>query len=279
MVEIRRGTGISGAGGGTLSERLPWLEPVEDEDDDGRGGGHGDPGDGPDGYGGVVLAGIAVLVAIALVTAGIVWFRHHRAATADIGEVIHPEPGPYKVKPPNPGGLDTQSVGAVAAGTSAGEDIDSVLDLNAVPETPMATRAARPVAGRQSPAAPRVPPPPSDPLPASAPVRQAGAAPPKPPAAAPVAVAEATAPPLPEGAGAGGSIQLGAFSTEPKAKAAWKGLSSRFAFLKEMIPVVSAVDAGGTRLFRLRASGGPMPAARLCAQLKVAGETCAVVGG
>lgn len=274
MVEIRRGTEISGGAGPatgdpvtrTGGDRLPWLEPVEDEDDAGYGGGYdADGAHEGGGYGGVLLAAIGVLAAIALVTAGIVWFRHHRAATADIGEVIHPEPGPYKISPPHPGGLDTAGVGAVAAGTSAGEDIDSVLDLSAVPETPVITRVPPKPGGRRSAA----------PSPSSPPAPQVAIA--APPAAS--APSPAASPPEVAASGAGGAIQLGAFSTEAKAKAAWKGLSARFAFLKEMTPVVSAVDSGEAKLFRLRATGGTAPAARLCAQLRVAGETCAVVGG
>jgi len=284
MVGIRRGS-EDGASGG--SDRLPWLEPVEDEDDGDYSTYGEEPGGG--GYGGVMVAVLGVLIAIAVITAGIVWFRHHRAATADIGETIHPEPGPYKIKPPNPGGLNTEQTGVVAAGTSAGEDIDSVLDLNAVPETPIAKRAkpgekpAQPV-----PAAPAQPqqslsqmpipvkPAPVPVPPAAKPVPEAKApskaAPP--PAAKPVPVKEP-----PATSGGGSTVQLGAFSTEAKAKAAWKTLSSRFRYLQEMTPVILPVQSGDTKLFRLRASGGSTPAGQVCGQLRIAGETCAAVGG
>lgn len=274
MVGIRRGTEISGGAGspsGGGGERLPWLEPVEDEDEDGHGAGYGAEREAPGGYGGVVLAALVVLAGIAIVTAGVVWFRHHRAATADIGEVIHAEPGPYKVKPANPGGLEADEVGSVAAATSAGGDIDSVLDLSAVPEAPV----ARAKAGGKGTAAPAPAAPAPAPVAAAPAPVAAKAPPPKPAVANPAPIEVADAAP----GGGGGAIQLGAFSSEAKAKAAWKSLAARFAFLKEMTPVVSAVESGEGKLFRLRASGSSEPAARLCAQLRVAGESCAVVGG
>ena len=80
-----------------------------------------------------------------------------------------------------------------------------------------------------------------------------------------------------EKAGGGGTIQLGAFSSEAKAKAVWKSLASRFHYLQDMTPVVLPVEAGDTKLFRLRAAGGAMPTGQICGQLRIAGETCAVV--
>ncbi|NIJ07907.1 hypothetical protein FHS31_001517 [Sphingomonas vulcanisoli] len=259
MVEIRRGPlpGLGGEASG--SERLPWLEPVEDED----AGRYPDPG----GYGGVIVTVIAVLIGITMITAAVVWFRHHRAATADIGGVIHAMPGPYKVKPPESGGLKTDQVGEVAAGTGAGEEINGVLDLNAVPEEPI-IRRGKPVQAPQA-AAPAPAAPPVAPLP-----RTVDA----PPLPAPVPVAaKPEAPAIPPPPTGGGAIQLGAFSSEAKAKAAWKGLSTRFAFLHDMTMAVQPVTSGDATLYRLRASGGDVPG-KLCARLKIAGETCAVVG-
>ncbi len=269
MVEIRRGSdggAYSGSGGVSGGDRLPWLEPVEDEDDDGYGPG---PDDNPGGYGGVIAAMLAVLVGIAIVTAGVVWFRHHRAATADIGEVIHPEPGPYKVKPTAAGGLDTEQTGKVAAGTSAGEDEQTVMDYNAVPEKPMITRQVAPGKKPQLVVQAAAPPPAPVALPKPEP-----APPPKPAQVA--TIAPSTPPAAPTTFP--GTIQLGAFSSEAKAKTAWKTLSGRFAMLKEMTPAVTAVDAGDNHLFRLRATGATLPPAQICARMHVAGDTCSVVG-
>lgn len=280
-MEIRRGSES-----GLTGERLPWLEPVEDEDDGGYGGPNDEPGGG---YGGVVAAALAVLVLIAAITAGIAWFRHHRAATADIGEVIHPDPGPYKVKPADSGGLNTSATGEVAAGTSAGQDIDSVLDLNKVPEAPMVKREAVAQAPALQPVPAKPQAAPAQPTPqhaAPSPVKAAEAPPaPAPKPVAPpkpkierVVVAPTPTAPVSTGGGAGGTVQLGAFSSEAKAKAAWKTLSGRFAMLKDMTPTITPVDSGDSKLFRLRASGGTVPTGKICAQMRVGGDTCSVVG-
>jgi hypothetical protein len=80
--------------------------------------------------------------------------------------------------------------------------------------------------------------------------------------------------PAPSASG-GGTIQLGALGSEAKAKQVWKTLSTRFSSLAPLAMSVTPVKVGDTTLYRLRASGGD--ARRLCAQLKVAGETCNVV--
>jgi hypothetical protein len=72
--------------------------------------------------------------------------------------------------------------------------------------------------------------------------------------------------------GAEGSIQLGAFSSEAGAEAAWKALSGRFAYLEPLGHSVVPVASGDKTLYRLRASGPG--AAGICGRLRVAGETC-----
>jgi hypothetical protein len=102
-------------------------------------------------------------------------------------------------------------------------------------------------------------------------VRPTPVAPPvRPPAVAP--------PPAPTPAAAlkGGTIQLGAFSTEAKANAVWKTLSARFGALGALGMSINPVLSGSATLYRLRASGAG--AGKVCAQLKVAGESCSVVG-
>lgn len=69
-----------------------------------------------------------------------------------------------------------------------------------------------------------------------------------------------------------GSIQLGAFSSEASANAAWKALSGRFAYLEPLEHSVIPVTSGEKTLYRLRASGPK--AGGICGRLRVAGETC-----
>ena len=259
MAEIRRGLGGDALGG----ERLPWLEPVEDEtEEEPRGG-----------YGGIALLGIAALVVIGLVIAGVVMVRHWRAGHSDMGQIIHAPAGPYKEKPSDPGGLQVDQAGIVAERTGTGGDINSPLDLAAIPEQPVTGPGSVPPAA----------------IPAAAPTQTgkpaAAVAAPAPAQASPVvakAPPPAAAAPTPEtppavAVGESGTIQLGAFSSQAKAKAAWKSLSTRFTFLSPMTMAIIPVKSGEATLYRLRASGGAS-AASVCAKLKVAGETCVITG-
>ncbi|QJU57844.1 SPOR domain-containing protein [Sphingomonas sp. AP4-R1] len=269
MVEIRRGSS-----GDAARERLPWLEPVEDEDDYAAEG---------SGYGGLILAAILVLVAIALLTAGVIWYRGQRGGAAGgDGQIIKAEPGPYKVRPPNPGGMKPDANGEVTYDTSAGQDVNSPIDLNALPEQPMVApgqnRPAPQQAQREQPqtparpaAVPQAPVAKAAPQPAAPPVAAA-----PPPASRPAPVPQAPAPSAVPEAGGVGTVQLGAFSSEAKAKQAWKTLSGRYAGLRDLGMAISPVKSDDKTLYRLRASGAPN-AARLCAQLRVAGESCSLV--
>lgn len=272
MVEIRRGNS-----GDAARERLPWLEPVEDEDDYYAAESQG--------YGGLILAAILVLVAIALLTAGILWYRGHDGSAAGNGQIIRAEPGPYKVRPPNPGGMKADANGEVTYDTSAGVDVNSPIDLNALPEQPIG-RQAEPQASPQPQAQPQPQPQPRGEAPAQpqpVPAARVPAAPsPAPAAAAPAVPARparvplAPAPASPDAPSGTGIVQLGAFSSEAKAKEAWKSLAARFAWLRPLGQIISKVESDDKTLYRLRASGAAN-AARLCAQLRVAGESCSVV--
>jgi len=286
MAEIRRGFGGEPLG----NERLPWLEPVEDEDDYPESGGGG-------GGGRVALWLVIGLVVIAVLFGGFIVWQRHRAQSADLGTIIHAQPGPYKEKPANPGGLAVNESDVIASKMGTGNDIDSPIDLSKIPEQPITGPGADKAQEPQEPAkapTPATPGQPAAPAPApvakappkpqlaynaptaaSAPVVKAPPAAPRPqvPAAPPKASAPA-APPSASG-GSGGTIQLGALASEAKAKQVWKSLSSRFASLAPLTMSITPVKVGDNTLYRLRASGGD--AARLCAQLKVAGETCNVI--
>lgn len=241
-------------------DRLPWLEPVDEEDM--REGGVA--------AGKLIGALIAALVAIGLIVGGTFWLRQRNTeiASAEPGTIDAPAQ-PYKVKPAQPGGMQVPGQGDASYSASQGADPDAKLDLNATSEEPMKAPPAH------------VAPAPVPPLPATqpvatAPVVKASPAPPvktvtvkaaAPAKPAPVAVAVA-----PAAAKTGGmQIQLGAFSSQAKADAAWKSLSGRFSFLAPLQEtVVSAPGAKGT-VYRLRAIGGGQD---ICAKLKTAGETC-----
>jgi len=237
-------------------ERLPWLEPVDEFEEEG-------------GIPIVKLIGAVVigLVALGLIVGGVFWLRNRDSAGGN-GALIQPQPGPIKEKPEAPGGMAVEGAGDVAYGASVGKDIDSKIDLSATPEEPVTEVA--PV--KQAP-----PPPVKAAPPAKSPTTAVEAAPK--PAPKPVAPKPAAAPKpaptftLPSG---GSGIQLGAFSSDAMANKAWKQLSGRFGFLSGLDHGVVPVKVGDKTLYRLRANA-PGQAGTICAKLKVAGEACSVV--
>ena len=108
-------------------EPLPWLAPVEDEDE-------------PRGLSARrMLAALFVIVIAGLIVAGTFFWLGRRDMIASGPPVLIKAPaGPYKVKPPTAGGLDISSESETAFETSAGEDKNSQLDLGKMPETPVA---------------------------------------------------------------------------------------------------------------------------------------------
>jgi hypothetical protein len=206
--------------------QLPWLQAVEDEDE-------------PRGISArkMLAALLVVLLAAGLVAATFFWLGRRETAVSGPPELITAEPGPYKIKPPNPGGLDIAGESETAFETSAGEDRDAQLDLNAVPEAPVAK------------------PPKAEPKPAE----PAAATPPR-------------AEPKPAGA-PGSTIQLGAFANQAQAERAWTALSARFPSVAAMSKLIVPFSGG----IRLRASAAsPAEAKQACQALKAAGENCFV---
>ena len=209
--------------------QLPWLQAVENEDE-------------PRGLSGrKMLAALLVVVAAALIVAAtFFWLGRREAAGNGPPELIQAPPGPYKVKPDDPGGLDVAGDSETAFETSAGEDPDAQLDLSRVPEAPM-TAAPKP----------------------------APAAPPAPGATAPAAPAPAPA----TTGGSGSVVQLGAFQNQAQAERAWAALSGRFPSIAAMNKLIVPFSGG----IRLRAAAAsPADAKAACQALRAAGESCFV---
>ena len=209
-------------------EQLPWLQAVEDEDE-------------PRGVSArkMFAALLVVLVAGALVAGTFFWLGQRGVEVSGPPELIRAEPGPYKIKPPNPGGLDVAGESQTAFETSAGEDKDAQLDLGAVPEQAVS--------------------------------------PPKPePKVETAASTEKPAEPKAEQAPTGGSgsvIQLGAFANQGQAERAWTALSTRFPSIGAMSKMVVPFPGG----IRLRAgAASAADAKQACQTLKAAGENCFV---
>ncbi|CAA9505743.1 MAG: SPOR domain-containing protein [uncultured Sphingomonas sp.] len=209
-------------------DSFPWLEAVEDENE------------APRLSAGKMLAAIAVvLLAAALVAGTLFWLGRQGSSGSGAPELIRAEPGPYKVKPADPGGLDVAGESGTAYATGAGEETDAELDLSAVPEEPIARPQppTRQAAGQPEPAAPAVP-----------------AGPP------------------------GSTVQLGAYENQALAEAGWTALSGRFPAVAGLTKLVVPYAVNGSTGYRLRAAAAsPAEAQRTCQLLKVAGENCFVV--
>jgi SPOR domain len=84
-----------------------------------------------------------------------------------------------------------------------------------------------------------------------------------------------TSGPTPAGAGL---VQLGAFSDNAKAEAAWNAMSKRFGGLSGLSrKITEGSGEAGRKVFRLNAvTANPAAAQQLCAKLKAAGENCIV---
>lgn len=245
----------------STEDRLPWLEPVEDDEADyvvprGR----------------LVGGVVAALVVIAVVVGGLFWLRQPHQQASSSGEValITAPAGNYKTKPANAGGMKVAGEGATAYATSQGAEPNGTIDTSATPETPVKTpvkvAAAAPAKTPAAPAKPATP---------SKPTEVAIKTVPAKPAAKPSSTTVALPAAKPAATG-GVSIQLGAFSSQAAADAAWKSLSGRFASsLGGLTKNVVAASKGSGTVYRLRASGAG--AADVCGKLKVAGESCVVI--
>ena len=123
----------------SYDEQLPWLQPVEDEDE-------------PRGISArkMLAALLVVLLAALIVAATFFWFGRREAAVNGPPELIRAPSAPYKVKPASPGGLDISGESETAFETSAGEDPHAQLDLGKLPEQPV----AKPEPANSAPATP-----------------------------------------------------------------------------------------------------------------------------
>jgi hypothetical protein len=216
-------------------QSLPWLEAVENED-------------GPRAVSArkMLVALLLVLLAGAIVAGTMFWLGRQDPTVTGAPELIRAEPGPYKVKPSDPGGLDVAGDSETAYSTSAGEDPDSALDVRKLPQdmTPLPAEPA-------TPAVPAKKTPPSE-----------GGEP----------AVEAT-PAAPDGP----TVQLGAYASTVKADTAWKLLSGRFPEVAALRKAVVTATVGGKSIYRLRASGSSDQTRAACAALRAAGESCLVV--
>lgn len=273
----------------TLSDedRLPWLEAVEDEDDE-------------DGVSLAKLIALVIvaLVAIGLVVGGIFWMRRGLQSSSAGGGVIAAPAGDYKVPATDAKGMEVDGLGDASYAASQGENVSSTIDTTRVPERPLTEgMAAAEAAGAQigssridsrgaAPAAPvRTVPLPSSgtaAAPAAPATRPAPAPAPAKPAPAPTKMASSTPAPSSEPsasaataeAGPKASKQIGAYSTEAKAEAGRRDLTSRFPALRSLDLTIQEGTSNGKTVYRIFMRGGPARVNAVCAALHSAKEGC-----
>ncbi len=224
-------------------DRLPWLETVDEEYEEGPS---------------VLRIAALVILGLALIAAivyAVYWVQNRSPGAAGNGALIEAPEGDYKVPPKTPGGMQLDGDSSQSLATSEGAATpDGKLDLDAVPEAPVTgtpaadknvTRSGKTIAVPKSGGALK--------------------------AAAPVSAPKAS------GGGNAGSalVQLGSFPTQAQAKTAWSRLSKRFSYLAPLGQSVEKAEVNGNTVYRLRVNAGSADQAEtLCGKLKVAGEAC-----
>lgn len=244
----------------------------------------------------IVLIGLGVFLISSRKQDGSTGFKR-----AEDAPLIAADPGPYKLAPTDPGGAAVAGISDSIAAAGRGDDAGGAIDITALPEEPLARpgTVAEPPTDLLPPAKATVPvappvnkvttplPPPVKAVaaPVVAPVAEKPKAKPiKPPPADPPKTAKPDpladpAPPKPAAKSASGTaLQLGAFSTEAKADAAWTTAVGHAPALGGLSKRIEPIERGGKTLYRLRAGGVASKAAadELCVKVKAGGDACLV---
>lgn len=225
-------------------DRLPWLEAVENDDED-------------EGMSSTKVIGfvIAALILLSLIIGGIMWLRSQKQGPDGDGTLIAAQEGDYKVKPDAPGGMKVEGQGDAAFAASEGAEANGKINTAANGEAPVAAvegaAAVKPVVN--------------------------GGTKPSVSSSVPASGGKLVAPMAPvAGSATGGTqVQLGAFSSEAGANTTWAALVAKTPALAKMAKTVMRVEVGGKTLYRLRANAGSAAgAAAICGQVR----ECKVVG-
>ena len=236
----------------------------------------------------ITLTSILALVAIVALGAFLLISRQEQGNSEGYMEaaqapLIPAEPGPFKIKPQDPMGLDVEGQDQTLYAAGIGIDEASNIDTAAVPEEPLprpgaagATSAAAGTAKNLLPPAmaaeqtqrtsSQTSPEPALSMPAIVPElpRNSPGNTPEIPRNSPVSPAVSNKP----------LVQLGAFSSRERAESAWSSLVARHGLIG-VTPQYSNLQRDGKTLWRLRAEGAN--ASEICARLAKSGDICSVV--
>lgn len=103
-------------------DRRPWLEPVDETDEDS-----------PASLG--RLIGLALLL-LALLAGGVWWMQGQQTHSVHDGELIAAAEGDYKIPPTSTGVMDFQGTGDASFQTSEGGEVRGKIDTSRAPEAP-----------------------------------------------------------------------------------------------------------------------------------------------
>lgn len=259
------------------------------------------------------VAAVVALGAVAAFGIGI-WFAYDQGVkrgASGAPPLVRAEPGPAKVAPENPGGMqvpnqDKQIYERIGGndGQTASSQVERLLPP---PERPTATPTSPPVMVPMRPAANAVPgqapanttasaipnrtdAPSATPLPTAA--TQSGqsqpetppapVAAPRPAAATPAVAASAPAPATTAASGGSAKVQLAALKNREAAQSTWTQLQKKYGdLLGNLTPSYESVDIPGKGSF-VRLQAGPLKdraaAQSVCQQLSAKKQGCIVVG-
>ncbi|MEZ5655649.1 MAG: SPOR domain-containing protein [Sphingobium sp.] len=225
-------------------DRLPWLEPAYDDDQEEevslvR-------------LGAFILAGLALL---GLIVGGVYLLRNYLASNDDPQVIAAPDES-FKVPAEDADDKTFEGEGDSSFATSEGLDRDGKIDASRLPEAPVT--AAKGL-GEDDKAQASV---------ASAQVKA--------PVQDKTGEADKPAPVAPKSTLSGPVVQLGAYPSDAVAREAWTRLSKRFDYLADLSHSIEPAVVGGVKYYRLRVAA-QKDASTLCGKLKVAGEKCNVV--
>jgi SPOR domain len=237
-------------------DRLPWLEAVDNTEDD-------------EGISSGKLIGflLAALAALAIVIGGIWWLRNQNATGGD-STLIAAEDGPYKTKPDEIGGMKVEGQGDTSFKTSEGEEGSAKVGAPGTTEAPVAGTKVTEVAPANANAGGAT---------ATAAVTTGAKVPTPTPATPAPGFSKEPAAPVATAAPAGtGLIQVGAYDSQESANQAYNAIVGRNGYVSGMAKSIVPAAVGGKSFYRLRlAAGGQADAT--CKKLKAAGVNCLVV--
>ncbi len=252
-------TGENDSLGFDEDDSLPWLESAEDYDET----------DGSN-IGRILGFALMGLIAIAAVAGGIYWYQNSSAGAGSDGDgaLISAEKDDYKIPPADPQGKEFEGTGDASFSASEGVPKqaaigDSETAAKKAAEKPRETEA-KPAPKKAAAAAPKAvkqtphPQAKESPKPAFSALEEKS-------------VAETTK----AAASKGVVVQLGAYSSEEKAKTGWAGLARKYDYIASLPKTIVAANVDGGTVYRLSAIAPDNATANnVCNRLKSSGGAC-----